>query len=621
MTRVYPSRSFGVVNETNAFRTTRGITNDSSKTLATAWTDQVSSRVATGPSSSSYPTFNLVGPDLLKQGWRFDGIANVLQLDSGFLSEFVSLGGITYMQKIRPSAYASSSAETYIFFLSDGGTSNASVGRFAVGFSGNSAANQITITGRRVDGGTRFVDYVGTSGNTGSFWTTGEEFILTVTVDYTGKSFGDGSKCVWSVWKNDQLIYRQNVSSFNSGSINTTTAPANIGASTTPFGGSIGGSLINSKYGKAVIGDTFLWPSLLSDSEIISKVGTLKVESQIKTIQITSPTHHQAFQKNGSNQQDIAITGTYIGSPTSITASFNGGTPQVIVASPSGGTFSGTLTAQNAGQGDLKVWFTNDSTNYCIRKRVAVTDIYALIGQSNNTDRTDTNFSLATPKTYAMASGMGPCIFNSRYYFAQWTDGYLCQNYPVQFAQDYFNKNGYPCAFIYAAIGGTNISKWQPGSSNLYTPAGTDGDQFGAGSNLYTRAKNMVNTAAPAGIRAFLWHQGEADAGGSVDAATELSQLQGIATQLNTDFPGIPMLVAKLQIIRTTSNVVIDASAVRTGQVNSWGSMSNIVAGPDLSDLECDFQSAFGYFHLLNDTVMSKVADRWFNSVVAAGLV
>lgn len=615
MPRIYPSRSYGVVNEANAFRTTKGLTYNVANTLALTWTDQIASRVATGPNSSSYPTFNLVGPDPSKQGWRFDGIASVLNLDSGFTGEFTSLGGITYMQKIRPSAYASSAAETYCFFLSDGGTSNGSVGRFAVGFSGNSAANQITITGRMADGGTRFVDYVGTSGNTGSFWSDNEEFILTVTVDYAGTSFGDGSKCVWSVWKNDKLIYRQNISSFNAGSISS-----GAGASTTPFSASIGGSLVNSKYGKFVSGDILIWPSLLSDSEITSKVGTLKKEAQINNIQITSPTHHQAFQKNGSNQQNIAITGTYIGTPTSITASFNGGTPQVIVASPSGGTFSGTLTSQAAGQGELRVWFTNDTTNYCIRKRVAVTDIYGLIGQSNNTDRTDTSYSLATPKTYSMATGMGPCIFNSRYNFTQWSDGSLCQNYPVQFAQDYYEKYGYPCAFVYAAIGGTNISKWQVGSSNLYAPAGTDGDKFGVGSNLYTRAKNMVNLAAPDGIGAFLWHQGEADAGGSVDAATELSQLQNIATQLNTDFPGIPMLVAKLQIIRTTGNAVIDASAVRTGQVNSWGSMSNIKAGPDLSDLECDFQSGTGYFHLLNDIVMSQVADRWFNACVAAGV-
>jgi lysophospholipase L1-like esterase len=630
MPRIYPARSYGVSNETNAFRTTKGVTNNNAKTQALTWTDQISSRVASGPTSSAYPVFNFLGPGN-KLGWNFNGIANNMSLDAGFLGQFVSLQGITWQAKIRPGDYPNGTAETYFFFLSDGGTSNGSVGRFAVGPVGNNAANQIVITGRRLDGGTRFVDYVGTGANTGSFWTTGEEFVLTVTADYTGSAsnFGDGSKVVYSVWKDERLIYRQNVSTFNAGSNDTTTAPAKVGAATTPYAGTLGGSVANSKYAKGVIGDWNVWPFLISDSEIISKVSAIKRDSQMGTIQITSPQHGQAFQKGANGTQNIAISGTYTGNPTSISASFKGGTPQVIVASPSGGTFSGTLTAQTAGQGELKVYFTNDTNNYCIRRKVLISDVFALVGQSNNTDATDTNFGIAGPKTYSMPATMGPTVFNSRYNYANWNDTTLCQNFIVGLGQAYYNKNGYPCAFIYAAIGGTNIDKWQPGNTNaLYGNVDgsipnnnnpqSGGDTFGLGTNLYNRSVAMINQACPTGIRALLWHQGEADAGGGVSTATYNTKLTAIANAYATAFPSAKFLPVNLQIIRTTGNSVINSSLIMTAraQVVAAG-LSNVLDGPDFSDLECDFQSGTGYFHLLNDTAMAQVSSRWFAVVDA----
>lgn len=59
----------------------------------------------------------------------------------------------------------------------------------------------------------------------------------------------------------------------------------------------------------------------------------------------------------------FTISGTYTGSgsPTTIEASFNGSAYQTIVASPAGGTYSGTFTGASAGTGTLTVRWSNST--------------------------------------------------------------------------------------------------------------------------------------------------------------------------------------------------------------------------------------------------------------------
>jgi len=61
------------------------------------------------------------------------------------------------------------------------------------------------------------------------------------------------------------------------------------------------------------------------------------------SINITNPKSYQVIQRNNSNQADINISGTYTGLPTTIEASWNGGSYQVIDINPVGGVYSGTL--------------------------------------------------------------------------------------------------------------------------------------------------------------------------------------------------------------------------------------------------------------------------------------
>lgn len=106
-------------------------------------------------------------------------------------------------------------------------------------------------------------------------------------------------------------------------------------------------------------------------------------------IVISTPTDYQPHQRNvATNQADIPIVGTYNITSGSLSggieASFNGGAYQTIVASPSGGTFSGTLTAQGKGQGTLTVRFVNAPSSNGTKAFVGVSALRGNNGQSNS---------------------------------------------------------------------------------------------------------------------------------------------------------------------------------------------------------------------------------------------
>lgn len=115
------------------------------------------------------------------------------------------------------------------------------------------------------------------------------------------------------------------------------------------------------------------------------------------SITITTPKTYQVIQRNGSDQANIQISGTYTGSPTAIEASWNGGPYTEIVSNPTGGTYSGTLANQSVGQGTLTVRFTNDINQSASAQYVGVGDIFVIAGQSNFSGRGTSNQTYTIP--------------------------------------------------------------------------------------------------------------------------------------------------------------------------------------------------------------------------------
>jgi hypothetical protein len=125
-----------------------------------------------------------------------------------------------------------------------------------------------------------------------------------------------------------------------------------------------GSSNVAGNYGSAtdiVLHDTTFWSRQLSDSEVSAQAANpysyYNNSAPADSITVTAPSSSTTVGVN------INISGTYAGgdNPAGIEASFNGGAYQTIVASPSGGAFSGTLTGQTPGTGTLTVRWTDQT--------------------------------------------------------------------------------------------------------------------------------------------------------------------------------------------------------------------------------------------------------------------
>lgn len=193
------------------------------------------------------------------------------------------------------------------------------------------------------------------------------------------------------------------------------------------------------------------------------------------SISITTPKQYQMHQRV-TTQGSIAITGTYSGAVSGpIEASFNGGAYQTIVASPTGGTFSGTLTGQNVGQGTLTVRFQNFPAVNASKGTVGIGDIYVIIGDSNHSGRATTSTVQATSNNGLVGIQYGndgvwkPHQENTSATGA-FDDpaGAIYGNGSTSAAGSYFgalstlimNNANMPVAFVCCGIGSTNLQQW-----------------------------------------------------------------------------------------------------------------------------------------------------------------
>lgn len=321
------------------------------------------------------------------------------------------------------------------------------------------------------------------------------------------------------------------------------------------------------------------------------------------TIAITSPEDYRTFQRNGSNQANIAITGTYTGSPSAIEASWNGGAYTTIDAAPTGGSFSGTLSNQAAGQGTLTVRFKNDTTISHSHVYVGIGDIFVIAGQSNASGRATNNqvYSHATLKATLLQNSdtWGDLIdptdhpFGETVHTASDIVGVPKGSIWPPLATSVMANNSLPVAFIPCALGGSSITAWQPGANHQ---------------DRTTLYGNMVyRTNLAGGCRAVLWWQGETDAAADMSTATYQTNLQAIADALNTDLPGVTFLPAKLQAGQLYDGT--QQGRIVTAVDNVWDT-GNIGTGPDLSGLTTDAAD-----HFTLDASNATVATAWWNAI------
>ncbi len=331
------------------------------------------------------------------------------------------------------------------------------------------------------------------------------------------------------------------------------------------------------------------------------------------SIAITSPVDYRIFQRDSSSKADITVTGTYVGSPSAIEASWNNGPYSTIVSNPSGGSFSGILADQTAGQGTLTVRFTNDQTATASKNYIGIGDIFVIAGQSNAVGEGIKNQVYSNPTLKASLFGnddkwkelVDPVDSPIGQVDSISYDSGVGGSVWPRLATYLLANQNVPVAFIPTAQGGTSIERWQKTNS---TKSG--------GLNLYGSMARRIN-AVGGKIKAVLLWQGErnamlCDASATCNQTAYKALLTTFANDVFADF-GTKTVVA--QIGNRDGATSVGLNNIRVAQQSAWDDGGNILPGPALYDVNLYTEfvgSGEDGTHFRSDADIQTAANRWW---------
>ena len=335
------------------------------------------------------------------------------------------------------------------------------------------------------------------------------------------------------------------------------------------------------------------------------------VISTVNSISVTSPKTYQVIQRNGSNQANIVISGTYTGSPAAIEASWNSGSYTTIVSSPTGGTFSGTLLNQTAGQGTLNVRFVNVTSTTSTVNYVGIGDIFVVAGQSNAAGYGFNN------QTYTPSGGLKAVEFGNDDNWKELVDplddgtnqvdsvsydssvGFPKGSSWVNIASYFLADQNVPIAFIPTARDATAITQWLPGVDHSNT------------STLYGSMHRRINAAD--GVKAVLFWQGESDAIAHAASSTYKTNLDTFSQSIQDDF-GVKVVMVQIGEFSALGGTYINS--IRQAQRAAWDQGGNVLPGPTLYDVNLADEGADG-LHFRSDADIAVASARWWAALKA----
>ena len=339
--------------------------------------------------------------------------------------------------------------------------------------------------------------------------------------------------------------------------------------------------------------------SLTADTLATDGVGT--------NITIISPQRGQVIPKATGGRADIVITGTYTGTPTAIEARWKGGAWTTIVASPSGGTFTGTLSNQLKGQGTLEVRHTDNTANSASQEYVGIGLVLACCGQSNMVGQTASGAGLfqsgMSANYIAGVFGndnlwhLGGDAYDNNYnqVDAVSSDAAGGASFVTPMVAAMMEALECPIALIPCAKGATVISSWLPGADHL--------DR----TTLYGSANYRIGLAG--GAHLVLWYQGETDATGGTTQANYNSRLDSVANGFAGD-RSIKTMAGLLHNFSAASDAAIDV--IRDAVEEAVADNANVVLGPDLWAFADDGDT----FHWSTRAKLTDVGEEWADTLL-----
>lgn len=316
---------------------------------------------------------------------------------------------------------------------------------------------------------------------------------------------------------------------------------------------------------------------------------------------ISSPSQYMVFQRNGSGQADIPISGTVDG-VHSLEARFAGGA-WAQIATNVYGSWSGTLSAQSQGSGLLEVRLKDAPHIIGSVTNIGIGDVFVVAGQSNHSGRGTNN------QVYA-GSSMASLFKNSYQWgvLADPMDSALGQVdtvssdpaaagsiFPLIANRFATNQANIPIAFVPSAQGGTAITAWLPSGS-----ATNRATLYGS---MVWRAKYAIT----GGVKAVLWWQGETDAIAAMSQATYYDHLTNFTANVQADL-GVKVMASTLMDcsgISAPNQAEID-NAIQ----QAWASDSNTLTGPNLTAIPTNDP-----YHATSDATLAAVANAWWNAM------
>lgn len=331
---------------------------------------------------------------------------------------------------------------------------------------------------------------------------------------------------------------------------------------------------------------------------------------------IVVPTHYQNHQRDvAANKGVIPISGTYTGNPAAIEARWSGGSWVTIDANPDNGTFSGSLTELDPGQGTLEVRFTNHTANVRSISFVGVGDVIVLAGQSNcvgglENFQTYSNAITATffSKGYKWKPVADPMHLNDAGHDSVY--GALGANstggsYWTLLADLMMDTLGFPVSFIPCAKVGINITEFAPGADHL--------DR----TTLY--GAMLYRTIQAGGARAVFWHQGETNWQDS--QAVYYARLNAVADPFADDtetYTGIRTKFIPCKLQRHADYPVPEYDTIGLAIQQFWDNNPDAMDGADLGSIHLNGVDDDG-LHITSDAQGVSAASLWDTALTGNG--
>lgn len=321
-------------------------------------------------------------------------------------------------------------------------------------------------------------------------------------------------------------------------------------------------------------------------------------------IHISFPISRAVFQRNNANEATIRITGYYSASLTRIEARLLARDGlgvstdwRTIVANPAGGVYAGDLTG-TGGWYNLEVRAINGDQpvgGSTIVERIGIGEVFVIAGQSNaqgihqsapnpQNDRVNTvNYNYTEGYPNDPPTPVFTQLDNSAgFTIAPRGVGSWCWG---QLGDILVKRLNVPVMFFNAAFTGTAVRNWRESAPEGGTAYGVyTGEPYGPRQpyiNLKVALQFYTNML---GVRAVLWHQGEADNLINTPAADYTKDLQFVINQTRLDYnKNLSWMVARASYGDFIGGKDADIIAAQNQVISAT---ANVFAGPATDDIQ-----------------------------------